>query len=920
MGNKKIRELPLTETLDNEDLAVIDQLSSSTKAVKLSVLSEALNKFTDEYRTKLEGIEYNANNYIHPENHPASMITEDDENQFVSLTEKERWNDTYTIEEVENKLRGVLQNIDWKESVETFGDIIETYPNPEDGWTVNVKDTNITYRYDGENWIKISSNSIPTATMENDGLLSKEDKIKLDSIEKNANNYRHPENHTPDIISETTQKQFVSSEDKKNWSAKETVDGAQEKADTAKNEAIDTSKNYTDTAIASHNHDKKYASIDHNHDNVYSKSDHEHTYEEIKEKPLIPTKVSELENDLGFITNGNVEDSKHTHPNLLALNKVTDSKIKEWDSKSTFSGRYDDLTNKPVIPEPADVNKAYVDEQLSLKSDKTHNHDNLYSLFNHTHIKEEITDLPEIPTKTSDLENDAGFITSSDIDMSQNHIHSNLQTLNKLTEPMIEHLLNPFDGNYSSLVGAPTNISYFVNDAGYVDSSHNHDGRYTLASEVYTKDLVYTKDEIDLILENYVPAYGGTGTLKSFIKSVEAVDLSYDGALGVYKHTIVHNLDTENIILRMTEPVTNENMVASYRSLDKNSVEIYMEVKSPVNVLIISDKYKADGAGSGSGGGWIDPDLYLTKSDFDAEMTKYVKKEIGKGLSSNDFTDALKLKVESFEIYTHPLTHPATMITEDATHKFTTLTEKEKWNNKLDEVRISDNIITFYSDSIKKYDIAIPVVKKISELQNDSGFITIDEVSDAVHKHDNLETLNKINEEKILKWDSFGNYNNLENKPTIPNAVSQLANDSGYITKQELDEKISEIEFTSLMYEESISKDTWQDSSSASGNFEKTITHNLNSESIVISSINSITKESLFIPYRIIDKNNVVLYTDEKSEVKVSIVCTKTFPAEISRVNMLSLNTNNKTNIVSAINELVDRLDKMEKEAHKVEE
>ena len=35
--------------------------------------------------------------------------------------------------------------------------------------------------------------------------------------------------------------------------------------------------------------------------------------------------------------------------------------------------------------------------------------------------------------------------------------------------------------------------------------------------------------------------------------------------------------------------------------------------------------------------------------------------------------------------YTHPTTHPATMITEDSTHRFVTDTEKTTWNNKADK-------------------------------------------------------------------------------------------------------------------------------------------------------------------------------------------------------------------------------------------
>lgn len=38
----------------------------------------------------------------------------------------------------------------------------------------------------------------------------------------------------------------------------------------------------------------------------------------------------------------------HTHSNLSTLNKVTESKLREWDNKSNFSGSYNDLTNKPT--------------------------------------------------------------------------------------------------------------------------------------------------------------------------------------------------------------------------------------------------------------------------------------------------------------------------------------------------------------------------------------------------------------------------------------------------------------------------------------------------------------------------------------------------------------------------------------------
>ena len=47
--------------------------------------------FTADEKTKLSGIEENANNYIHPLSHPANMITEDSTHRFVSDTEKNVW-------------------------------------------------------------------------------------------------------------------------------------------------------------------------------------------------------------------------------------------------------------------------------------------------------------------------------------------------------------------------------------------------------------------------------------------------------------------------------------------------------------------------------------------------------------------------------------------------------------------------------------------------------------------------------------------------------------------------------------------------------------------------------------------------------------------------------------------------------------
>ena len=118
--------------------------------------------------------------------------------KHITSAERNSWNDKYTKAEVDNKLSSLETKIDWKESVDTFSDISGTYPKPVDGWTVNVKDTDYTYRFNGTEWVVISANAIPKATISVDGLLSKEDKIILDDV--NSKKHTHDNKSLIDTI------------------------------------------------------------------------------------------------------------------------------------------------------------------------------------------------------------------------------------------------------------------------------------------------------------------------------------------------------------------------------------------------------------------------------------------------------------------------------------------------------------------------------------------------------------------------------------------------------------------------------------------------------------------------------------------------------------------------------------------------
>ena len=60
----------------------------------------------------------------------------------------------------------------------------------------------------------------------------------------------------------------------------------------------------------------------------------------------IPTKTSQLTNDSGYLV-----DFTEVDPTVPShVKEITEENINNWNNKSDFTGSYDDLTNKPTIP------------------------------------------------------------------------------------------------------------------------------------------------------------------------------------------------------------------------------------------------------------------------------------------------------------------------------------------------------------------------------------------------------------------------------------------------------------------------------------------------------------------------------------------------------------------------------------------
>ena len=250
-------------------------------------------------------------------------------------------------------------------------------------------------------------------------------------------------------------------------------------------------------------------------------------------KGIIPSKTSDLTNDSGFLTSHNPVDSALSSTSTNAVqNKVINNALTgKSDTGHTHSasdvsglstvatsGSYNDLSNKPTIPT---VNNATLTIQKNGTTVKT------FSANASSNVTANIT----VPTKTSDLTNDSGFLTTHNpIDSSlsststnavQNkvvndaltgksntgHSHtvsdiSDFPTLstvatsgsyndlsNKPTIPTVNNKtltiqkngsnVATFTANSSSNVTAnitvPTNVSELTNDSGYLTASSNLD-------------------------------------------------------------------------------------------------------------------------------------------------------------------------------------------------------------------------------------------------------------------------------------------------------------------------------------------------------------------------------------------------------------------------------------------------------------
>ena len=205
----------------NEDLEVVVD-GSTGKAYVTGALATASAKglMAAADKSKLDGIEDGANNYVHPEAHAATMITQDTEHRFVSDAQISSWNakaETTVATEDANGLMSAAMVT----KLAGIADGANNYVHPEShAASMIVEDATRRFVSDTEKAAWNAKAETTVVTKDANGLMSAAMFTKLEGIEEGANNYVHPETHAAAMITTDAERRFVTDAQIAAWSAK----------------------------------------------------------------------------------------------------------------------------------------------------------------------------------------------------------------------------------------------------------------------------------------------------------------------------------------------------------------------------------------------------------------------------------------------------------------------------------------------------------------------------------------------------------------------------------------------------------------------------------------------------------------------------------------------------------------------------
>ena len=480
----------------------------------------------------------------------------------------------------------------------------------------------------------------------------------------------------------------------------------------------------------------------------------------------IPTNNNQLVNGAGYITSStlvshNTSDAAHSDIRNILSNKADSSDIPTKTSDLTNDSGYltshQDITNKEdksnkvtswssTTTDTHYPSEKLVKDSLDNKANSTHNH-----------TKNQITDFPTIPTKTSDLTNDSNFISTS----STNGLVKNNGTIDTNTYLTTSNASSTyvaketgkglFSGSYNDLTDKPT-----------IPSAYTHPS--THSSSMITDSNTHNN-------------IGNTSnTLENIITNI-------DNKLGSLANVDLIEV-TSSLPTASSSTLNKLYLIAESSSATNDNYEIYVTVRTGTSGNYTYAWEKVDTAR-------IDLSGYLTTTN--AQQT-YVQKETGKGLSSNDYTTTEKNKLAG--LHTVATTGSYTDLTNKPSYT-ATVTSSTTDSIKIGSININGSNVDIYAkDTVYTHPNDLNTTKTSGLYKialNSKGHVTS---ATSVEKSDitnlgiastdlangttnglssnDYTTTEKNKLANLHTVATSGSYNDLTNKPNIPTDVSQL--------------------------------------------------------------------------------------------------------------------------------------------------
>lgn len=504
------------------------------------------------------------------------------------------------------------------------------------------------------------------------------------------------------------------------------------------------------------------------------------------DKSSVPTKLSQLNNDTGFITNAvdnltnyylKSETYTKTEVNDL-IGQIKTISIQVVDTLPTTGesnviylvpkeGSKDDIYNEYIW-----VNNAWEligSTQIDLTGYATEDWVNtqianfltesqITQLINNSlanyYTQEQVNNLLDnkadkssIPTKTSDLTNDSGYITKS-VDNLDNYY----------TETEINSLL----GNKANTSDIPTKTSQLTNDSGYIDNTVNDLENY------YKKNETYNQTQVNNLLNNKadkteIPTkVSELENDKGYISEIPVASATQLGGIKVGDNLVI----TEDGVLSSiggSTGTSDYNALSNKPALNTdNSVALEVNAQEEISGTVSLHKVSKTG-------NYNDllnkPNIPSKTSDLTNDsgyitntvdnLTNYYKKAETYNQTEVDNLLGNKANTSDIPTKTSQLTNDSGYITNEVDNLTNYYTETEV-NNLLNSKADTSQIPT-----------------KVSELDNDTGFIT-NSTNELTNYYKKTETYNKTEVNNLLV--------DKADVEDIPTTTSQLTNDSGYIT------------------------------------------------------------------------------------------------------------------------------------------